>query len=366
MTAKPTLLIVLFLTVVPIGIIEGLMFDSENLVNLFVSEYKRYRQMFGCDVILCSPPDKTAQEPTRNDRVPKTPLGRIEQETHQNNLTFITFTITSNENCCSNCSCDENCEKEGTCCPDKLPHFPDGGSYPLGGIYGCHMTSVKPKPELSQKYRKMISKCDLRYKNVHTIRKCESMDPQMLDEFITVSHNRTKEAYKNIFCARCNFVEEEDILSWQSKLLCYEGMIPPLGRSYILQQLRDSSTCNIVFDPPTGYKPAICKEPISRCNVSGEWTRADSIIETACSAYTSELKSRVQTYKNVFCFICNHADFTFPSGCSINKLEKGIRPSVSFSVLLDFKPPLLQAKTHMKKTDSCFETEVLDPYMVSV
>ena len=321
--------------------LTGLTHGTENTLETFVDRYKKYRKLFWCDAPLCGETVDTK-----------------ELKLNQSSVDII-ISVTYSK-CCSNCSCDINCEKNGNCCPDRLENFPNQGNYPVGGIYGCHLTSVKSKPHMSQALKKMISKCDVNYINADVIRLCESENSKTLEEFISVSHKRTKESYRNIFCSRCNHVDDDEILIWQAKLRCRQGVFVPQSRPTILQQLKNSNSCNIVFEPPPGYSPPYCTELISRCNVTGKWTKHDSLIEAACAAYTSEFINDGVEYKNVFCFVCN-TDVLFPMDCFTTTSADRWIPFISFSALLDIKlsaPPI-------QKQDSCLETAIFDHYKVS-
>ncbi|XP_046571892.1 uncharacterized protein LOC124280058 [Haliotis rubra] len=74
---------------------------------------------------------------------------------------------------------------------------------------------------------------------------------------------------------------------------------------------------------------------ISACNVTGKWPHYDEMLEQACHSYTTVKEVGTQTYRNVFCYICNSDDPVLFSRCK----KTPSRP-VSFSALLDFSSAL--------------------------
>lgn len=318
---------------------------QEATQKRFVNEYKRYRKNLGCDVPLCY----------RNEDL------KVPQTTVHPNKTIISVVVNTPQ-CCSNCRCDSDCEKMGNCCPDKIVNFSRSGQYPQGGMYGCYLTSVKKKPEFSQTHRKMIDKCALNYTNKDVIKQCESLNPNTLEQFARVTHTNTKEAYRNVFCAWCNYIPNDELLFWKTSVHCQEGVLLFKNRSSVIPQLLTSSDCNIVFEPPEGHIPPSCTQVVSKCNMTGKWTEYDSLVKNACAAYTAEYRSVSQTYKNIFCYVCNSGKYLL-SYCPVS-LFKEYRgdEAVSFSALLDFTVPT----PDKKKRTICPGSAIFDRYKVSI
>jgi hypothetical protein len=89
-----------------------------------------------------------------------------------------------------------------------------------------------------------------------------------------------------------------------------------------------SDTCNLVFNPVPLETGNRCKFiPITRCNVTGKWASYNKVIERACGAYTAIF---LNTYKNVFCFLCNEI-------LPLKKLSCRPNPfiNISFTVFLN-------------------------------
>ena len=326
---------------------------EEDLYDTFVDKYKLYREQAGCAAPLCN----TTDEP----RTPTCPPGWLCK-------TFKEIDQTSN--CCSNCSCDDKCEMDGTCCPDKLVNFPRHRNYPLGGIYGCHLTSVKKKPKFGQSYRRMISRCDVNYKNDYIISQCEKSDPDSLEQYVPVFQTQTKDTYKNKFCALCNFFDNDEIQFWTTHLKCKDKSVF-LYKSLptIVPELRQHNKCNIVFETPISYNllPS-CKTLISTCNVTGKWRKYDSFVEKACSAYSATFNSNWKRYRNIFCFVCNmnEESLHFETCDSPLLLQKEMPLTISFGVILNFQEAIPEVEQDAEGTyTACSGATVYDHYKVS-
>ena len=272
-------------------------------------------------------------------------------------------------NCCSKCSCEDSCELEGTCCPDKLLSFPKPGNYALGGIYGCHLTSVKEKPVFHQSYKRMISRCDLNYKNDYVINMCEKPTWKSMDEYIIVSNKKTKEAYKNRYCARCNFVDEDNLVLWTTSLECHnKTVLLYQSPDTLLPELKQSTMCNVMFHQPENYETPNCEPLISTCNGKDQLGKYDPVVEKACSAFTAPFIGDGRKYTNILCYVCHVGDEKISDACCTSTLPKpDLLPSlISFNVILDFKF-LAPDPTKTEKSElACPESAIYDHYKVYV
>ena len=320
---------------------------TDDLLHVsFLEMYRKNRQRFRCPVSVC---DKDKLYATDTLDLPPQP----------------------NDSCCAGCSCDELCEMRGDCCPDRIENLFEPGRYPLGGMLACRQTSLKDLPEFDESMSgQFISKCDVTFIDEVTNQNCEKAPEKDLENAVPVSDQSTKEAYKNVYCAICNYVKEDYIVYWDVKIACTESSLIPYSLSNVLTQVLAEPTCNILFIPPTPwkkYRPASCVEVISTCNVSGDWALYDPIIEAGCVAYLSPFNMFQDTYRNIFCFLCNrpHSDVTF---CGEEKREQPIFPSVSFAALLDFRPMQLQSPNIISdiRAVNCSSGFVYDHYQVCI
>ena len=315
----------------------------------FLQKYKISRQRFLCPVSVCDP------------------------YTFNNTLSdYSSFSLEFS--CCSDCSCDYLCEKRGNCCPDMIQNLFEPGRYPTGGILSCHQNSLKALPVFDGMWSGFfISKCVLTFTDKVITDACEAESMDDLERIRPVSDSKTEEAYKNKYCAICNYVKEKNILYWDLKLACEVSSFIPGNLSTIIPQVRAERTCNILYIPPAPkkkYEPPFCREAISSCNKTGRWDIYDPIVEAVCSAYTSSFKANDKIYRNIFCYLCNsqnNDNSNDGKACNSNK-DNNPYPYPSFAALLDFRPRQLQAAIMVKEEENsnCSSGFVYDHYQVTL
>ena len=332
---------------------------GEELYETFVDKYEWYRQMAGCAAPLCN---KTVG--LRQTTTTTCPPGNICPAPR------VEFRVSVISKCCSNCSCGEDCERDRTCCPDKLVSFPKHGKYHLGGVYDCCLTSVKENPKLGQSYRSMISHCDVNYKNDYVISLCEKTDPDSLEQYVPVFQTKTKEAYKNKFCSMCNFIDDDELQMWTIHLKCQDNAVFIYkSLKTIVPELRQHKKCNIVFEKPSNFNlPPSCEPLISTCNETGKWIQYDYFTEKACSSYSAPYRQYSKRYRNIFCFLCNMNERSLNfDHCSLSThMGKELRPiSISFAVILNFNEAIPELQQEVEEPESCSRATVYDHYYVS-
>ena len=330
--------------------------ETEDLHVAFLNKYTHYRLGFGCKALFC----RENQEYNSIRYLDSADKNALLSSSNNSSETSISLNFNGTI-CCSKCSCETDCERQGNCCPDRLTTFPyPSSNYPLGGIFECAHTSVKEKPRLSQRRTQLISKCSQTYNDIDVIQRCESSSLDTLETYIIVSHKLTKDAYKNIYCARCNYIADKEVIAWIIKLECEQGAFVPNSLSTIVTEMRQSNHCNMIFTPPSGFEFAPCKDVISKCNVTGLWQNKDTLIEKACDAYTSEFRHKEQRFKNEFCFVCNSDDSLAHECPRLSSSVVHFYPLISFAALLDFKETTREAV----KREICPETQIFDHYKV--
>ena len=312
-----------------------------DIHDTFINDYLRYRSELGCHAPLCSEIQELNR--TYSDSGNDSSYLQKYPETKSTNLSLINLNNSSNgnsTNCCSTCSCSDDCLRYGKCCPDKLTkQFILSSIYPIEGIFDCGTSGVRAEPDISKEKFKLINKCIRTFDHKDTVEACTASAALKLENYRIVSHKTTHEAYKNIYCARCNNVKDEDIVEWPIKIKCRQGIFLPQNMSEIVIEIRQSNHCDVVFDKPEGFRAKYCEPPISKCNETGLLrTKDDLVLEKACGAFVSEFRSGNEIYKNTFCYLCNAGD-TREHKCSSDKPEvSGYGPGLqlSFSALLDF------------------------------
>jgi hypothetical protein len=145
---------------------------------------------------------------------------------------------------------------------------------------------------------------------------------------IPVLNAATNTTYQNRYCAYCNGLSDEDIHYWKPQVVCGSGQFITRSLETVVDDIMLSDTCNLVFNPfplETGNRCHFI--PITRCNVTGKWASYNKVIERACGAYTAIF---LNTYKNVFCFLCNEILPLKELGCTPTPVI-----NISFTVFLN-------------------------------
>ena len=281
--------------------------------------------------------------------------------------------------CCVDCSCEDDCWKYETCCPDKeiipnnLPVVP------------CKAPLIKPtKNDTNSSYNwleevgptryRVEDRCPPGEKNITLIQKCSRPINGSLEDFVWVSDKVSGKIYQNRHCAYCNGVTE--LTNWLLRIFC--SRIMTLETSTILDALL-SSSCGTHNEVPkieeVRAEAFACHiTTTNECNMTGLWKTYDAAIAKACKAsywpyfHESTTPGLVTSFRNVFCFLCNSMTVSLPSDLKVCKLRSysGGRSEwiSSFSALLDIDDYLnLNRKTQY--WNRCDINEVWDDYMVS-
>ena len=139
--------------------------------------------------------------------------------------------------------------------------------------------------------------------------------------------------FRNKHCAYCNNVDKNSpLIYWKFNLKGTRFITFPAKR--ILQELVDTRG-NIEFLPDKYIDIGLyCKPPpdnlIETCNVTRQWQNFNANIKTACESFTDPFNG---SYKNIFCFVCNHGNTQLSSLSNDTKCPEG--PSDS---LIPFRP----------------------------
>lgn len=273
--------------------------------------------------------------------------------------------------CCRSCSCDEDCWKTGTCCPDF--QTPETTKRPTEF---CMDTIVKraenDNAEFSgasdgMKRYYVITKCPDNEVNITLIAKCMGPIQKRFEDFVWVSDAMTNKIYKNRFCAECNGIHRYK--EWQLGTDCseiLEGDYSYREKKFI------SRSCRLLVTPPVklDVTPSQCLMPdISECNKTGNWRSFDKGLKEACDAvelpFLRDAVASVKVYKNVFCYLCksgpgeNLENVRRP----LEDSQKQINGPFSFLVLFNYR--LFEEPTSTSEFP-CAADKVLDPYIVKI
>ena len=129
-----------------------------------------------------------------------------------------------------------------------------------------------------------------------------------LDSVVPVTEPRTApKHFRNKHCAYCNFVDKNTpLIYWNLQIKSKRFMFSP--KSDLLQELKKTRD-NIMFIHPKYVTVEECRltpeNVVDTCNETGLWRNFDANVKTACESFIDPFNS---TYKNIFCYMCNHGD----------------------------------------------------------
>ncbi|GFR94299.1 adhesion G protein-coupled receptor L3 [Elysia marginata] len=254
---------------------------------------------------------------------------------------------------CFDCMCDRpTCEIYGICCPENeyvnsssslngkratsdvtmtntesknLGDFTDGKRE---GPLELPMLKCETSEDGKETYL-YIQSCPNHFKDLQTRDLCEQeRDPEKdvtLDQFARVTDVKTRVTYYNKYCAICNGVAEKQIVQWNVTIDC-EHFLYVYGATTFDQllsySLRPDSACAVQQDHLVEYlTPCTPKwfreKSVSSCNETGLWQIQDDDVENACqqmngrshSVYLKQQRGSHRLFKNIFCAICNMANY---------------------------------------------------------
>lgn len=270
--------------------------------------------------------------------------------------------IVAQPDCCGECSCNlDTCKVEGTCCLDTFDVLPTVEESSTRFQMTCQLPQLRPynvKIANAFDYMRMLRLCG-NSSDSEVVDKCEHPENyEDLYAHLPVLDTDSLFSYQNKHCAKCNNVPEQRLMFWKLSVQCLTDRYYETNITSIIEDVKMTVSCNLIYDPPDIIKlsPPICKEMSTTCNETGQWKRYDSAIEQACHAYTRVYKGY---YKNIFCFLCNIADYS-----PLSRLCTSIPPPYDFpkfSALLVLPD---EEEDVAMVTDTCGENQILDPFMV--
>ena len=163
-----------------------------------------------------------------------------------------------------------------------------------------------------------------------------------LSRFVTVSTNES--LYRNIYCAQCHGIKQEDVIFWSPDFRCEQHPPMTLSMKDYLKYLLNM--CVLALTPPgTGISTdaAKCryvgKNSCPRVRIDGT-VNTESII-SACTRYSApvEYQSDSRSFKNPHCAICNGysaQSYSCPTKYALEINYDKIFNLLSVSLLMDF------------------------------
>ncbi|XP_076443036.1 uncharacterized protein LOC143281673 [Babylonia areolata] len=220
---------------------------------------------------------------------------------------------------CFPCTCDEDCEVYGTCCPQLKD------SWYSPPIERAQCISVGPVRVLQ------AVTCDPAFPQNETRALCESKAlPRRRDTVLPVTSIAKGVTYANRYCAQChqdlNYSVQWTFTCLHDQFLYnvtndtqyddHAALLPdicsPAPVSSIPTNLFDK--CNMLhfYLDPIGM--------ISTCNVTGKWKENNEHVRKACEESDRSggeaVTYKSEKYANVFCAMCNEQDDVLTAECT--------------------------------------------------
>ena len=274
--------------------------------------------------------------------------------------------------CCGNCSCEENCWKRGSCCPDK------SNITVIQPLATCESVVVKRSPYVhptsveGNLYQRYFVTKSCPTKDDTLAEKCSGNLQSSLEDYVWVTDKTTNDIYNNKHCAICNGVKV--FTPWKIRTDCTEALngkkSPEAAVNFILDE------CGLTVESPSteDHTDNVCLVPdISQCNVTGRWESHDLALETACNSfnqiYTKENLIATTRYRNVYCFLCNSPKGQVVSDICSYEYSSIKHGGVSFSGILDYKVFAKRVKETggngiLEPHPVCAADEIKDPMQV--
>ena len=266
-----------------------------------------------------------------------------------------------NESCCTTCSCEDSCEKQGHCCPDfelksmlgsnkstsigdyraRLLHL--GVDIDQVGITqrsnsdvtvcveaGSHDASLQSRMT-SKEYYQMTATCskDVSNTNVVLERKCTQThsrslanDAKVQAVAIPVTSLISHKTYKNIYCLQCNEkgISKKYVSKWRILYTCKNNSIDTLPELNVFdldglfQRIKSETNCFFAFKPKRQIADLTTKcnpVDVNTCPTNSDWQ-----LKNICKRFHSPIdmfqEGHLTIYKNIACFLCNKEELSNP------------------------------------------------------
>ena len=268
--------------------------------------------------------------------------------------------------CCSECSCEDDCWKTASCCPDKVVIE---NKEP---VTKCKTEIVKKADGFDREkfgYH-VIDYCPLIEKNATLVTKCTTKEDRDFEELIWVSDDISGKIYQNKFCAECHNITS-NLTEWLIEAKCTDDVYTRLDSfmSFFL-----SNKCQLTIKEPDNYTITSCMIPkYTTCNQTGLWHKFDADVKWACQAFEAVFIARApedrdlgltrEVYRNAYCYACNTDSVeNTDTLCPIPSFE---HPDVSvFTSLIDYKRYQQSDNQESTTETTCKINEILDEIMV--
>ncbi|KAJ8021008.1 G-protein coupled receptor Mth2 [Holothuria leucospilota] len=211
------------------------------------------------------------------------------------------------------CSCDKDCALYHDCCWTADGNCRDrielqGGGTSTKRCRYTHIINIESgfdlQPEATRVGYFMIATCPVHYRDNYVKNRCHKelpLLPQPLEEYIhhvPVFSYKSKETYKNVYCAKCNDVDYEDMRFWQLITATCDSSEPSAECDDVTFIERPEIYDNV----PLPRKCAL-SDPIE-CSSSSPFYEK-------CMSYSAVISVMGMTFRNPHCALCYNPGLFF-------------------------------------------------------
>ena len=269
------------------------------------------------------------------------------------------------ESCCKSCYCNETCGSTLNCCLEQFDLYKEVETSNLQCVRPV-ISYVNMSSRIKVPDYYMVTECLDDLNN-----KCMQKPVAKWGPFFPAYSKTEDKLFFNRHCAECN--NATDAEEWMLSLTCNFVSDHQLTlMDNLIEDALKGISCEIVFVPQKDIpvsKFTCVKDPVSHCNVTGEWIDFDPIINEACENIYAPVRSDQNPdflYANIFCVICNNATYNPNSVCLQSEHQVKDPSFTTFSVLLDYKvvDSLEGKEAERKSQKTCGELEIKHPSKV--
>ena len=212
------------------------------------------------------------------------------------------------------CNCDDACVRYGDCCWDfasTCNHRYDTheNDWDFGAFRSLTTCETVPSNSLRRPWQSylMVGRCPVDWPFVEIRDLCErySMNDSVI-QWLRVD-NQQGVTFKNIYCAFCNGMEPQDVISWKIFANCSNNMtISSIWRN--LLECSDVHMKPSNHRTPTNLRPCSCclpNESLHQTFPSCGLSQASAPVSKACAMYKAPIIVEQRRYNNPHCFQCD-------------------------------------------------------------
>ena len=126
--------------------------------------------------------------------------------------------------------------------------------------------------------------------------------------FLPVTDPRSNFTFRNIYCALCNNVTQEEVMLWEPQLFCSENTVSRLLDTTYDTVLKECDLLTIFTDLPFS-QIRTCVPHISTCSNTSSSELEHNCTSKPVNLVEDRTLDGAKVYRNHYCALCNGAFF---------------------------------------------------------